>query len=228
MNRIISKSLLFLVIFSLGIFNVSAENIDCTKSSSLQIHYQYDSLAISDANVSLYFLANMNENGEYLFRNNYSEIAFNFDNMVSTDIQLKANEIFSYIQKNELWSDYHLKTNHAGYSYFSNLIPGLYLVSVGDKTIGNYQYNASPMLITVPILEDDSYQYDVFIDIKTERKKIEQEIIPPGDTDGDINVPNTLDNIYLYVGLLAISTFVLLGVIIYILKKKGEKDENKK
>ena len=228
MKKIINKLFLFLVIFSLGIINVSAENIDPSRDSSLNIKYQYDTLAISNTDVSLYFLANIDVSGSYQFRDSYLDISFDPGGMSSTDVSLKAKEILSYINKNQIPSDYSLKTDQNGSCYFPNLIPGLYLVYVDSKTIGDYRYDASPMLLTIPTLEDGVYQYNVSVDVKTERNKIKQEIIPPGVTDSDTSVPNTLDNIYLYVGLLIISILVIFGVIIYIKKKKGEKDESKK
>ena len=102
------------------------------------------------------------------------------------------------------------------------------MVTASSKTLGDYRYDSSPNLLTIPTLENGTYQYNVLMNVKTEREKIEQVIIPPGDVDNGEKVPNTLDNIYLYVGLLIISILVIIGVIIYILKKKGEgKNENK-
>ena len=106
MKKIINKFFLFLVIFSLGIINVSAENIDPSRDSSLNIKYQYDTLAISNTDVSLYFLANIDVSGSYQFRDSYLDISFNPGGMSSTDVSLKAKEILSYINKNQIPSDY--------------------------------------------------------------------------------------------------------------------------
>ena len=228
MKKTINKIFLFLVVFSFGILNVFADNIDPSRDSSLTVSYQYDDISITDSLVSIYFLASVDASGNYQFQNSYLDIAFDPAGITASDISLKAEEILSYINKLQISSDFNIKTNQEGISNFSNLVPGLYLVTASSKTLGDYRYDSSPNLLTIPTLENGTYQYNVLMNVKTEREKIEQVIIPPGDVDNGEKVPNTLDNIYLYVGLLIISILVIIGVIIYILKKKGEgKNENK-
>ena len=103
------------------------------------------------------------------------------------------------------------------------------MVTVDSKVVGDYRYDASPTIVSIPILEDGTYQYDVQMNIKTEREELEQEITPPGGMDNNNEmVPNTLDNIYLYIVLLVIYIVVIIGVIMYISKRKDEKNEIKK
>ena len=228
MKRIINKIFLFLVVFSFGILSVFADNIDLSRNSSLTVSYQYDDISITETLVSVYFLASIDVNGNYQFQDNYLDIAFDLSSISTSDISLKAKEIYSYINQEQILSDFNIKTDQEGISNFSNLVPGLYLVSTSSKVLGDYRYDSSPVLLTIPTLENGTHQYNVLMNVKAERQKIEQEVIPPGVTDSGEMVPNTLDNIYLYVGLLIISILAIFGVIIYILKKKGEgKSENK-
>lgn len=228
MKKIMGSLLLFLAIFNLCVLDVSADNIDSSRISSVTINHQYNDIVISDAEVSLYFLANIDANGQFHFDDNYLDVSFDFSNMTTSEVSLKAKEILSYIAKKEIHSDFSLKTKEDGSGYFSNLVPGLYLVSIDSKVIDDYRYEVSPMIITIPTLENDTYQYDVLVNTKTKREKIEQEVTPPSIDDNGEKVPNTLDNIYLYVILFIISFLVIVGVMIYILKRKGEnKNENK-
>lgn len=229
MKKVISSLFLFLTIINFSVLNVKADNIDPSKVSSITINYQYDDVKISDTKVSLYYLASIDTSGQYLFQDKYLDISFEVGDMSTSQISLKAKEILSYVTEKKLQSDFTLKTQEDGTSYFANLVPGLYLISIDSKVIGDYQYNVSPTLVTIPTLENGTYQYDVLVNTKTEREKIEQEVTPPDSNDDGEKVPNTLDNIYLYIGLLLISFLLMVGVMIYILRKKGgNKDENKK
>ena len=229
MKKIISSFFLFLSIFSFSILNVSADNIDCSKVSSVTVHYRYDDVMISNTEVSLYYLASIDAGSKYQFQDKYLDISFDLSDMTVSDISLKAQDVYSYISSNQLQADFTLMTKDDGTGYFHDLVPGLYLVSIDSQVIGEYRYYANPILLTIPTLENDTYQYDVSVNIKTEREKIEQEVTPPGTSGNGERVPNTLDNIYFYVGLLIVSILVIFGVMIYILKRIGEnKSESKK
>lgn len=228
MRKIINKVFLFLVVLNFGILNVFADNIDSSRASSLTVSYQYDDVSISDALVSIYFLANINANGTYQFRDSYLDVSFDPSDMSTSDISLKAEEVFSYINQIQIQPDFYKSTNHEGVSYFSNLVPGLYLVSVDSKTLGEFRYDSSPMLLTIPTLDNGTYQYDVLMNVKTQREENEPETIPPEIMDSNEEVPNTLDDIYGYVVFFSISVLIFLGVIIYILKQKGEGENEEK
>lgn len=225
MKKMLNSFFLFLIIFSFSILNVKADNIDPSLVSSLTIHHQYDDINISDTSVSIYFLASMDSSGKYQFQNDYLDVEFDVSDMTVSEINLKAKEVFSYINSRELDSFACLKTKDDGTSYFSNLVPGLYLISIDNKAIGDFLYKSLPMLVSIPTLENGKYQYDVLVNTKIEKEKIEHEVTPPGVNGNGEMVPNTLDNIYLYIGLLIISFLIIVGVMIYIIRRKGEKNE---
>lgn len=226
-KKIIVSLFLFLSILSFEVLDVEADNIDVLRESSLEVIYQYDEEKLSNVDISLYFLASVDQQGSYHFIDNYKDIAFNPIDMSVSDLNLKSEEVEKYIAENERQPSSVQKTNQNGVTNFSGLVPGLYLVSVDSKVVGSYRYDASPMLLSIPTLEDGSYQYDIQMNVKTEREQLEQTVTPPGD-EGIIFVPNTIDNIVFYIILLIISFLVILGVISYIFKKKGEKKyENK-
>ena len=229
MKKVVSSFFLFLSILSFGVLNVKADNIDVSITSSLSVTYQYDTVMLSNVDVSLYYLASVDESGVFQFTDDYLDVAFDTTNISSSDLTLQAETIENYISSHQLQASSLLKTNQNGVTNFSDLVPGLYLVTVDSKVVGDYRYDASPTIVSIPILEDGTYQYDVQMNIKTEREELEQEITPPGGMDNNNEkVPNTLDNIYLYIVLLVISIIVIIGVIMYISKRKDEKNEKKK
>lgn len=229
MKKVVSSFFLFLSILSFGVLNVKADNIDGSRTSSLSVTYQYDTVMLSNVDVSLYYLASVDESGVFQFTDDYLDVAFDTTNISSSDLTLQAETIENYISSHQLQASSLLKTNQNGVTNFSNLVPGLYMVTVDSKVVGDYRYDASPTIVSIPILEDGTYQYDVQMNIKTEREELEQEITPPGGMDNNNEmVPNTLDNIYLYIVLLVISIIVIIGVIMYISKRKDEKNEKKK
>ena len=229
MKKVVSSFFLFLSILSFGVLNVKADNIDGSRTSSLSVTYQYDTVMLSNVDVSLYYLASVDESGVFQFTDDYLDVAFDTTNISSSDLTLQAETIENYISSHQLQASSLLKTNQNGVTNFSNLVPGLYMVTVDSKVVGDYRYDASPTIVSIPILEDGTYQYDVQMNIKTEREELEQEITPPGGMDNNNEmVPNTLDNIYLYIVLLVISIVVIIGVIMYISKRKDEKNEKKK
>lgn len=223
MKKVVSSFFLFLSILSFGVLNVKANNIDGSRTSSLSVTYQYDTVMLSNVDVSLYYLASVDESGVFQFTDDYLDVAFDTTNISSSDLTLQAETIENYISSHQLQASSLLKTNQNGVTNFSNLVPGLYLVTVDSKVVGDYRYDASPTIVSIPILEDGTYQYDVQMNIKTEREELEQEITPPGDVDDNNEVvPNTLDNIYLYIVLLVISIIVIVGITLYIVKMKGK------
>ena len=229
MKKVVSSFFLFLSILSFGVLNVKADNIDGSRTSSLSVTYQYDTVMLSNVDVSLYYLASVDATGVFQFTDDYLDVAFDTTNISSSDLTLQAEMIENYISSHQLQASSLLKTNQNGVTNFSDLVPGLYLVTVDSKVVGDYRYDASPTIVSIPILEDGTYQYDVQMNIKTEREELEQEITPPGGMDNNNEmVPNTLDNIYLYIVLLVISIIVIIGVIMYISKRKDEKNEKKK
>lgn len=223
MKKVVSSFFLFLSILSFGVLNVKADNIDGSRTSSLSVTYQYDTVMLSNVDVSLYYLASVDATGVFQFTDDYLDVAFDTTNISSSDLTLQAETIENYISSHQLQASSLLKTNQNGVTNFSNLVPGLYLVTVDSKVVGDYRYDASPTIVSIPILEDGTYQYDVQMNIKTEREELEQEITPPGDVDDNNEVvPNTLDNIYLYIVLLVISIIVIVGITLYIVKMKGK------
>ena len=141
MKKLICSLLLFLSIFSFGIIDVKAESIDISRTSSLSFTYQYDNILLSDAGVSLYYLASIDEGYNYKFIDEYQDVAFDTTDISASDLTFQAEVIERYIKDNKLQANRVLKTNQNGVANFSSLVPGLYLLIVDSKVVDNYQYN---------------------------------------------------------------------------------------
>ena len=227
MKKIIYSILLIISILSFNIIEVRAESIDPTRQSSLTVTYQYDNILLTDVDVSLYYLAGVDQEGSYSFVDEYQSIAFDTTNISSSELTVQADIIEKYILENNLQSLRVLKTDQNGTANFTTLVPGLYLVIVNSKTVDNYNYDASPTIINIPTLENGNYQYNVVINMKTEREELTQEQEETTTNENIDKVPNTIDNIILYIVLLICSLIIVIGVIIYIIRKKGESNEKK-
>ena len=227
MKKIIYSILLIISILSINIIEVRAESIDPTRQSSLTVTYQYDNILLTDVDVSLYYLAGVDQEGSYSFVDEYQNVAFDTTNISSSELTVQADIIEKYILENNLQSLRVLKTDQNGTANFTTLVPGLYLVIVNSKTVDNYNYDASPTIINIPTLENGNYQYNVVINMKTEREELTQEQEETTTNENIDKVPNTIDNIILYIVLLICSLIIVIGVIIYIIRKKGESNEKK-
>ena len=227
MKKIIYSILLIISILSFNIIEVRAESIDPTRQSSLTVTYQYDNILLTDVDVSLYYLAGVDQEGSYSFVDEYQSIAFDTTNISSSELTVQADIIEKYILENNLQSLRVLKTDQNGTANFTTLVPGLYLVIVDSKEVDNYNYDASPTIINIPTLENGNYQYNVVINMKTEREELTQEQEETTTNENIDKVPNTIDNIILYIVLLICSLIIVIGVIIYIIRKKGESNEKK-
>ena len=224
MKKIIYSILLIISILSINIIEVRAESIDPTRQSSLTVTYQYHNILLTDVDVSLYYLAGVDQEGSYSFVDEYQNVAFDTTNISSSELTVQADIIEKYILENNLQSLRVLKTDQNGTANFTTLVPGLYLVIVDSKEVDNYNYDASPTIINIPTFENGNYQYNVVINMKTEREELEDEeiIVEEDNNDNTVSVPNTIDNIILYISLLVVSIIIIITIIIYILKK-GEK-----
>ena len=227
----ILRLFLFFSILCFGVLNVEAESIDISKTSSITLVYQYENEKFSNVNASLYQLATFDINGQYKFNNLYEDVTFDPVGITSSDLNLKATEIEKFISENNLQPNNKQQINQNGIANFKNLIPGMYLVHIDSTEVGNYRYSTSPMLVSIPILENQTYKYDIEMNVKIERNELEQEITSPSDAgeEGKIDTnPNTLDNIMLYVLLMMVSAIVILGVVYVLRNKEGDKNEKKK
>ncbi len=225
------KASLFLLFLLLA---KDVEALDITKTGKLDITYQYDQEVFENKSIYLYKVADINETGMLTYQTLYQG---NEDpnNLTTSQWSTLASTLSTFQEKNKIPYDKVEITNQEGKASFENLPLGLYLVKVESTKDENYEYNTSPMLLTIPNFDElkNDYLYDIVMVTKTEGKKIPSEIEKPTDdeknknqnTSNKTDVPYTFDAIFIYI---IIATISLLGmiIIIYLITKNRKDKEN--
>ena len=225
MKKVISSVLVLFCILCLAPFSVSADTIDSSRSSSIHVNYQYGDVAITNTDVELYLLGTYDSSGNIVFADEYAPVSFNPNELDTMGLEVQAQKVDDFIISSKINPNHVSKTNNLGTCDFTGLTPGIYLVKYGVKMVDDYSYYASSVLVSIPVLQDDTYQYDIDLNVKTEREHIVIDQTPNGEK---VSVPNTMDNVMYYGVLLVISVLVIFGIMTYIIKireVKGEKNE---
>ena len=239
--------LFFLLLVPLGI---KAEGIDISSTGSINITYKYGNNSITDADIYIYKVANVDANGKYTYLDNYN-ISEGFDNMTASKWNDLAISVSEYIKDNNINYDNTCKTDSNGVCKINNLGVGLYLIVAEEKEIDNYRYTTSPSFVAIPNYNDidNSYIYDNDVALKTESKLINPESDVTNEDNKDnkdnkdnngnnnnsnnsnknvSNVPMTIDNVYNYVVVFVISLFIIVFICIYIKKVRKKEKNNEK
>ncbi len=219
----------FLLSFAL-IPSVIAAEIGSIKGT-----YSYDNIPFNDTKVYLYKIANMNEQDKFIYLDSYLNFELDINTLGSTEWQNYANTLYNYIKSNSIVYNDLINTDATGNYIFKNLNKGLYLLIFEDISKNGSIYTSSPTLISIPNRDDitGAYTYDITVNSKVEEEKIE-EVPKPTTTEAIttapniIDVPQTSDNIMIYIVLFIVSLLILLiiGCYIFKLKKENEVNEN--
>ena len=199
--------LIFTIIVSFIFIKVDA--IDITKKGEITGEYTYGDYIISDTDVYLYKIGDLDTNGNLTYNNEFSSFNDNIYGLNASeykDLVNKVNNNINYIKKTT--------TDNHGLFKFDDLIVGLYLVKIDDKVVNNkYTYTSSPLLITVPTYDEVRLEenYNVLAVLKASENIKEEEI------------PKTFDPIVNYLILGGISLIIIVGIVIYMVKKGSKK-----
>ena len=146
-----------------------AEELDYEKTGSISVTLteQYEKTPIVGAELSVYFIAtvgiNTDGNLNYVITEDFSGLGFAID-----DPELVA-KLDAYLLDNEVQAIY-LRTDENGTATCDGLPLGLYFVQQ-TNTVENYA-PCTPFLVTVPVVTDEGYVYDVNATPKTEVAKL--------------------------------------------------------
>ena len=230
-------TLLLLLILIYPITYIQAEEIDISRKCNININYKYENKLIEKVDINLYKIADINQNGEYTYLNTFQEKEQTLNNKVISEQVEYAKELDEYIKKNNIESDNTATTNQEGLAAFSDLSVGLYLLTYEEIIDNNYEYKSSPILISIPTLENESLIYDIDINPKLEittlkpsnnDNKVEDNI---NNNDNKKNIiekllnPKTGDNIMIYIILLLLSLLGISIVVLYIKRNKKKVGE---
>ncbi len=226
MKRIYLTVALIIILLILPVTKTYAEEIDMSKIGSIKIDCKHENISLKNMNTKIYKIANINQNNEYTYLSNFQVKERELNNIATSDLVKYSEELVEFINTNNIEPNNSSTTNQEGIATFNNLSVGLYLLEYESLSDNQYTYNISPVLISVPTIENNIIKYDLEINPKVETTTInsneESEVTYGPKIETTKKSPKTNDNIMTYIILLIIS---LLGISIVVLYKKNRKKE---
>lgn len=204
--------LIFTVIISFTFISVDA--IDITKKGEITGEYTYGDVIISDTDVYLYKVGDLDTDGNLTYNNEFSTFTDNIYGLNASEYKELVNKVNKHIKDNNINYMKKTTTDNHGLFKFDDLIVGLYLVRIDDKVISNkYTYTSSPLLITIPTYDEVRLEdnYNVLAVLKASESIKEEE------------TPKTFDPIVNYLILGGISLVIIIGIVVYMVKKGSKK-----
>ena len=136
-------------------------------SITVTLTEQYEKTPIVGAQLQVYYIAtvgiNTNGNLNYIFTPEFAQLGFEID-----DPEL-ASKLEAYLSENTVTATTVL-TDEAGTAVLTDLPLGLYFIRQTNPAEGFAP--CAPFLVTVPVVTDDGYVYDVNATPKTEVAKL--------------------------------------------------------
>lgn len=209
----------FVVAFFFTITNVYAE-IEVNRVCSIIGKYNYSDFNITDTNVYLYKIADMNEMAEFTYVGDFSGFTTDINKLQSFEWNDYTIKINKYITDNNINYIASTKTDGNGQFVFKDLKVGLYLIRVDSMKTKDYEYSSGPLLVSLPNYNEiqDIHMYDLDVFVKTEARSLN---VNPG---GGVEPPYTADSIYVYIAIFGIALVIFIVTIILILKRKKKND----
>lgn len=211
----------FVVAFFFTITNVYAE-IEVNRVCSIIGKYNYSDFNITDTNVYLYKIADMNEMAEFTYIDGFTGFTTDINKLQSFEWNDYTIKINKYITDNNINYIASTKTDGNGQFVFKDLKVGLYLIRVDSMKTKDYEYSSGPLLVSLPNYNEiqDIHMYDLDVFAKTEARSLN---VNPG---GGVEPPYTADSIYVYIAIFGIALVIFIVTIILILKRKKKNDVN--
>ena len=172
--------LLLTVLVGLSGLTAYAHDVpDESKKGSITVDFEYDNKAVTGGRLALYRIAKVRQtDGNYDFENLPEFAGFHKDMSDLTSAEL-ARCLADFVDSHNILP-VDTRDNRTGNVTFPELSHGLYLVVQVEAASG---YEAvQPFLVTVPMLEDGRYVYDVNAYGKTALKKAKTD--PSGTASG--------------------------------------------
>ena len=204
--------LIFTIIISFTFVSVDA--IDITKKGEITGEYTYGDVIISDTDVYLYKVGDLDTDGNLTYNNEFSTFTDNIYGLNASEYKELVSKVNKHIKDNNINYMKKTTTDNHGLFKFDDLIVGLYLVRIDDKVISNkYTYTSSPLLITIPTYDEVRLEdnYNVLAVLKASESIKEEE------------TPKTFDPIVNYLILGGISLVIIIGIVVYMVKRGSKK-----
>lgn len=204
--------LIFTVIISFTFISIDA--IDITKKGEITGEYTYGDVIISDTDVYLYKVGDLDTDGNLTYNNEFNTFTDNIYGLNASEYKELVNKVNKHIKDNNINYMKKTTTDNHGLFKFDDLIVGLYLVKIDDKVISNkYTYTSSPLLITIPTYDEVRLEdnYNVLAVLKASESIKEEE------------TPKTFDPIVNYLILGGMSLVIIIGIVVYMVKRGSKK-----
>lgn len=216
--RKVNLLIVSVITFFLSIINVDALVVDTNRLGSMTGKYVYDDVSVSDVNVYLYHVADMDDVGKFTYVDKFTDYTVNINDLKASDWPTYASNLSKYITDKNISPIKNAKTDSTGQFVFKDLKTGLYLLKLDSKKTKDYEYSSGPVLVSLPIFDEvnNNFIYDLSVFAKTEAKSLN---VTPGDKDNP-DVPYTADTIFIYVGLFGVALAVAILMILLIKKRE--------
>lgn len=212
----------FMILAALMVFYVNREVFahdvpDLDRTGSITVSVQYDGDAVPGGTLSLYRAGDVAEdNGNYSFALN-AEFEGSQVPLKDPGSDEAAEELASYAEAHSL-SARTEQISGEGTAVFRGLEPGLYLLVQYEAAEGYCEMD--PFLVSVPILEDGAYVYEIDASPKTETEKAEEPPVPDQPKTGDTESPAP----YTMAAGLALCVIGAAGRMLYVRGGNGRYD----
>ncbi len=181
--------------------------------------YEYDGSRINGVEVALYKIADY-EGDRYVFHEGYDEVDISM--MTNSELGEYGQRLAAIVETPQATT----QTMNGEYA-FTGINEGIYLVTFKDIKIGDYEYAAAPIVLTMP---DLYLNYELNLTTKLERNCpdcIEPEPEPTPQDDEENS--DTRDRINLYIRIfIALIIFETLTLFVIIKERKREDSDEEK
>lgn len=178
-KRFLALLLMLIILFcaSAKVFAVSGK-IDPQRGSSLEIIFREGEKNLSDAEFSVYLIANITENGKFIVTEEFSGFNVNITGVNDEAWRALVMTLESFIFQNKVAPAVSGKTDSEGILKFTGLEPGLYLAVGNPLSLDGYTYFAETAIFQIPALDNENNIWDYDISIKPKHSSI-----PDGSAD---------------------------------------------
>ena len=156
---------------STNAFAVSGK-IDPERESSLEIIFREGEKNLSGAEFSVYLIANITENGEFVVTEEFKNFNVNITGKNDEAWRELASALEGFVYQNGSVPAAKGKTDSEGILVLAGLKPGLYLVIGNPVSIDGYTYFAETAIIQIPALDSENNIWDYDISIKPKHSSI--------------------------------------------------------
>lgn len=165
-KKFLALLLMLIILFcaSAKVFAVS-EKIDPERESSLEIIFREGEKNLSGAEFSVYLIANITENREFVVTEEFSDFNVNIIGKNDEAWRELASALEGFVYQNGFVPAAKGKTDSEGILVLGGLKPGLYLVIGIPLSLDGCTYFAETAIIQIPVLDNEKkvWNYDVSI-----------------------------------------------------------------